>query len=154
MAAALPEGAAAWRAEDAHPLGARRLPRFRRCALWKAACCPAWTKMQQLTGAPAGPGQLYQFPRSTTVVNVLRVAVCPRNPDCDNLCPPARRETATIWRASRRDISGHAQRRRALALFVSPRDRREALPRTRVHFFYLRAATRSPPGGAAVGAGG
>jgi hypothetical protein len=46
------------------------------------------------------------FPRSTDVVNALRVALCPHNPaDCDHYCPPgAKRDCDTVAGIRDRDL--------------------------------------------------
>jgi len=82
------------------------------------------------------------FPRSTDVVNVLRVAVCPDdNPDCDKRCPPGKeRDCDGLTGVRDRDLfmelltSGERS-----ALFISPsKVVREHYGRHRVYFFYLR----------------
>jgi hypothetical protein len=82
------------------------------------------------------------FPRSTDVLNVLRVAVCPDDvPDCDKQCPPGReRDCDRLAGVRDRDLfmnlmeSGERS-----ALFISPsKVVREHYGEHRVHFFYLR----------------
>jgi hypothetical protein len=82
------------------------------------------------------------FPRSTDVVNVLRVVVCPDDtPDCDKLCPPGKeRDCDTVAGVRDRDLfmdlleSGERS-----ALFISPsKVVREHYGEHRVYFFYLR----------------
>jgi hypothetical protein len=81
------------------------------------------------------------FPRSTDVVNVLRVVVCPHDmPDCDKQCPPEKG----------RDCDGLAGvRDRGLfikllensersALFISPSKIVKEYGDHKVYFFYLR----------------
>jgi hypothetical protein len=83
------------------------------------------------------------FPRSTDVVNVLRVSVCPSDiPDCDRDCP-LDKERACEAVAGVRDrdlfieLLGEGERS---ALFVSPsKIVAEHYGEHRVHFFYLRA---------------
>jgi hypothetical protein len=82
------------------------------------------------------------FPRSTDVVNVLRVAVCPSNvPDCDKQCPPGKkRDCDGVAGVRDRDLfmslleSGERS-----ALFISPsKIVGEHYGEHRVYFFYLR----------------
>jgi hypothetical protein len=82
------------------------------------------------------------FPRSTDVVNVLRVAVCPNDiPDCDKQCPPGKeRDCDTLAGVRDRDLfmnlleSGERS-----ALFISPsKVVKEHYGSHRVYFFYLR----------------
>ena len=83
------------------------------------------------------------FPRSTDVVNVLRVAICPHQPpDCDRCCPPGKeRDCEAVAGVRDRDLflslleSGERS-----ALFISPsRIVREHYGEHRVYFFYLKA---------------
>jgi hypothetical protein len=83
------------------------------------------------------------FPRSTDVVNVLRVAICPNKiPDCDRDCPPGKeRDCDTVAGVRDRDLfmnlleSGERS-----ALFLSPSNIvKEHYGEHRVYFFYLRA---------------
>ena len=82
------------------------------------------------------------FPRSTDVVNVLRVAICPNDiPDCDRDCPPGKeRDCEAVAGVRDRDLfinlleSGERS-----ALFISPsKIVKERYGEHRVHFFYLR----------------
>jgi hypothetical protein len=82
------------------------------------------------------------FPRSTDVVNVLRVAICPHNAvDSDRLCKSCTsRECEKVAGVRDRDLflnrldSGERS-----ALFISPsRIVRERYGEHRVYFFYLR----------------
>jgi hypothetical protein len=82
------------------------------------------------------------YPRSTDVVNVLRVAICPHDaPDCDRDCPPGKkRECEEVAGVHDRDIfmdllaSGEKS-----ALFISPsRIVKERYGDHRVYFFYLK----------------
>ncbi len=83
------------------------------------------------------------FPRSTDVVNVLRVAICPNEiPDCDKQCPPEKgRDCEAVAGVRDRDLfmnlleSGERS-----ALFLSPSNIvKEYYGEHRVYFFYLRA---------------
>jgi len=82
------------------------------------------------------------FPRSTDVVNVLRVAICPNDvPDCDRDCPPGKeRDCEAVAGVRDRDLfinlleSGERS-----PLFISPsKIVREHYGEHRIYFFYLR----------------
>jgi hypothetical protein len=82
------------------------------------------------------------FPRSTDVVNVLRVAICPNDvPDCDKQCPPGKeRDCNGVAGVRDRDLfmslleSGERS-----GLFISPsKIVEEHYGGHRVYFFYLR----------------
>ena len=82
------------------------------------------------------------FPRSTDVVNVLRVAICPNDiADCDKECPPGKeRDCDSVAGVRDRDLfmnlleSGERS-----ALFISPsKSVKEHYGEHRVYFFYLR----------------
>jgi hypothetical protein len=82
------------------------------------------------------------FPRSTDVVNVLRVAICPHEPpDCDRCCPPGKaRDCEAVAGVRDRELfmnlleSGERS-----ALFISPsRIVKERYGEHRVYFFYLK----------------
>jgi hypothetical protein len=82
------------------------------------------------------------FPRSTDVVNVLRVAVCPNDaPNCDRQCPPGKERDCDFLAGVRdRDlfINLLAGGERS-ALFISPsKIVRERYGEHRIYFFYLR----------------
>jgi len=83
------------------------------------------------------------FPRSTDVVNVLRVAICPSDiPDCDRDCPPGKERRCEAVAGVRdrdlfMDLLDEGERS---ALFTSPsKVVAEHYGEHRVHFFYLRA---------------
>jgi hypothetical protein len=83
------------------------------------------------------------FPRSTDVVNVLRLIICPGDiPDCDRDCPPGKdRACEAVAGVRDRDLFiellGDGERS---ALFISPsKIVAERYGEHRVHFFYLRA---------------
>jgi hypothetical protein len=82
------------------------------------------------------------YPRSTDVVNVLRVAVCPSDaPDCDRDCPPGKnRKCEAVAGVLDRDVFMDllAAGERS-ALFISPsRIVKEHYGEHRVYFYYLR----------------
>jgi len=81
------------------------------------------------------------FPRSTDVLNVLRVVVCPDDvPDCDKRCPPGReRDCEGLAGVRDRDIFINllAEGERS-ALFISPsKIVKEHYGGHRVYFYYL-----------------
>jgi hypothetical protein len=82
------------------------------------------------------------FPRSTDVVNVLRVAVCPSNiPDCDKQCPPGKeRDCDGVAGVRDRDLFMNLlENGERSALFISPsKIVGEHYGEHRVYFFYLR----------------
>jgi hypothetical protein len=82
------------------------------------------------------------FPRSTDVVNVLRVAVCPNDiPDCDKQCPPGKeRDCDALAGVRDRDLFlSVLDRGERSALFISPsKIVKEHYGLHRVYFFYLR----------------
>jgi len=83
------------------------------------------------------------FPRSTDVLNVLRVVVCPDDvPDCDKRCPPGKdRNCDGLAGVRDRDLFSSllAEGERS-ALFISPsKIVAEHYGGHRVYFFYLRA---------------
>jgi hypothetical protein len=82
------------------------------------------------------------FPRSTDVVNVLRVVVCPGNvPDCDKQCPPGKkRDCDGVAGVRDRDLfMSLLENGERSALFISPsKIVGEHYGEHRVYFFYLR----------------
>ncbi|MBN1176959.1 MAG: DNA double-strand break repair nuclease NurA [Dehalococcoidales bacterium] len=82
------------------------------------------------------------FPRSTDVVNVLRVAVCPNDiPDCDRDCPPGKeRDCEAVAGVRDRDIFINLlENGERSALFISPsKIVKERYGEHRVYFFYVR----------------
>jgi len=82
------------------------------------------------------------FPRSTDVVNTLRVALCPHEPaDCDRYCPPGKkRDCDTVAGVRDReifaDLLGEGERS---ALFISQSSVvQKHYGGHRVYFFYLK----------------
>jgi hypothetical protein len=82
------------------------------------------------------------FPRSTDVVNVLRVAICPHQPpDCDRCCPPGRvRDCEAVAGVRDRELFINLlENGERSALFISPsRIVKEHYGEHRVYFLYLR----------------
>jgi hypothetical protein len=83
------------------------------------------------------------FPRSTDVVNVLRLAVCPNEiPDCDKQCPPGKeRDCDGVAGVRDRDLFMELlEDGERSALFISPsKIVRERYGDHRIYFLYLRA---------------
>ena len=82
------------------------------------------------------------FPRSTDVVNVLRVAICPHEvADCDRFCPPHKdRDCEGVAGVTDRelfmDVLAPGERS---ALFISPsKITKERYGEHRIYFFYIR----------------
>ncbi len=82
------------------------------------------------------------FPRSTDVVNVLRVAICPHEvADCDHFCPPGKdRECEGVAGVTDRELFMDAlEPGERSALFISPsKITKERYGEHRIYFFYLR----------------
>ena len=82
------------------------------------------------------------FPRSTDVVNTLRVALCPHDlPDCDLHCPAGEKGCEAVSGVQDRDLFSallaHGERS---ALFINQSSIvRKHYGEHRVYFFYLRA---------------
>ncbi len=82
------------------------------------------------------------FPRSTDVVNALRVALCPHDPvDCDHYCPPDKaRECDTVAGVQDRELFSNllGQGERS-AIFISQSSIvQKHYGAHRVYFFYLK----------------
>ena len=82
------------------------------------------------------------FPRSTDVLNVLRVVICPNDvPDCDKQCPPEKeRDCNGLAGVRDRDIFIKLlEEGERSALFISPsKIVKDYYGEHRVYFFYLR----------------
>jgi len=82
------------------------------------------------------------FPRSTDVVNVLRLITCPNDkPDCDRDCPPGKeRECEKVAGVRDRDLfMDLLESGERTALFISPsKVVKEHYGEHRVHFFYVK----------------
>jgi hypothetical protein len=80
------------------------------------------------------------FPRSTDVVNALRVAICPHEPpDCDRYCPNKARDCDAVAGVRDRELfaSVLAEGERS-ALFISTSKIQKRYGEHEVYFFYLR----------------
>jgi hypothetical protein len=81
------------------------------------------------------------FPRSTDVVNVLRVVICPYQPaDCDRNCPPGKaRECDAVAGVQDRELFLNLlEPGERSALFISPSKIVKHYGEHQVYFFYLR----------------
>lgn len=82
------------------------------------------------------------FPRSTDVVNVLRVAICPHEvADCDRFCPLNKdRECESVAGVTDRELFMEVLKPgEKSALFISPsRITKERYGGHRIYFFYIR----------------
>ena len=82
------------------------------------------------------------FPRSTDVVNVLRVAICPHEvSDCDRFCPPGKdRDCEGVAGVTDRELFMDAlETGERSALFISPsKITKERYGEHRIYFCYLR----------------
>ncbi len=80
------------------------------------------------------------YPRSTDVVNALRVAICPHDPaDCDRYCPNKARDCDEVAGVRDRELfaSFLAEGERS-ALFISTSKIQKRYGEHEVYFFYLR----------------
>jgi len=81
------------------------------------------------------------FPRSTDVVNALRVAICPHEPaDCDRYCPANKdRECDAVAGVRDRELFLNIlEAGERSALFISPSKIQKHYGEHQVYFFYLR----------------
>lgn len=81
------------------------------------------------------------FPRSTDVVNALRVAICPHQPaDCDRYCPTNRdRGCDAVSGVQDRELfSNLLGRGERSALFISPSKIQKRYGEHQIYFFYLK----------------
>ncbi len=97
---------------------------------------------KQNNGKRLGLASYISFPRSTDVVNALRVAICPHDPpDCDRYCPPGQKRDCDMVagvqdRELFSDILGQGERS---ALFISQSSIvQKHYGVHQVYFFYLR----------------
>jgi hypothetical protein len=98
--------------------------------------------MRQLAPRPLALASYISYPRSTDVVNVLRVAVCPNAvPDCDEYCPPGKeRACHKLDNVRDRDLFMRLLDNGARsALFInSTKIVKEHYGEHAVYFFYLK----------------
>jgi len=118
--------------------GLEAYPEFVTEALLDKGFLPYLEEMRKLKVALAS---YISFPRSTDVVNALRVAICPYEaPDCDRYCPNKTKDCDKVAGVQDRELFmnllGQGERS---ALFISPsKIVREHYGEHRVYFFYLR----------------
>jgi hypothetical protein len=91
---------------------------------------------------PLALASYISYPRSTDVLNVLRVVVCPNDiPDCDKQCPPSKeRECAGLNGVRDRDLFINLlENGERSALFISPsKIVKDYYGDHKVYFYYLR----------------
>jgi hypothetical protein len=146
LAAALPRDSAALTLLDGTLIlwGLEAYPEFIGDALLAGGLLPCLDAMKKLnTDRQLSLASYISFPRSTDVVNVLRVVVCPNDvPDCDSQCPPGKeRDCDGVAGVRDRDLfmSLLADGERS-ALFISPsKVVKEHYGEHRIYFFYLKA---------------
>ena len=81
------------------------------------------------------------FPRSTDVVNALRVAICPHDPaDCDRYCPNKARDCDAVAGVRDRELFFNllAEGERSAIFTSQSKIVKDHYDRHWVHFFYLR----------------
>jgi hypothetical protein len=123
--------------------GLEAYPEFVGDALLASGLLPCLDTMKKLnTDRRLALASYISFPRSTDVVNVLRVAVCPNDvPDCDDQCPPGKERDCDGMAGVRdrdlfMDLLGNGERS---ALFISPsKVVKEHYGEHRIYFFYLK----------------
>jgi hypothetical protein len=98
---------------------------------------PSLDKIRELKIALAS---YISFPRSTDVVNALRVAICPYEaPDCDRYCPGKEKSCDKVAGVQDRELFmellGEGERS---ALFTSQSEITKRYGEHRVYFFYVR----------------
>ncbi len=123
-----------WRLET------ERYPPFVTDALLKQGFLAALEDMRQLNAERRLAVASYiSRPRSTDVVNVLRLLVCPHEvADCDRYCPD-KRDCDTLAGVLDMDLfSGLLAPGERSAVFISPSEVQKHYGAHRVHFFYLR----------------
>jgi hypothetical protein len=146
LAAALPKKSAALALLDGTLIlwGLEAYPEFVGDALLAGGLLPCLDAMKKLNAdRKLALASYISFPRSTDVVNVLRVAICPNDiPDCDSLCPPGKeRQCDGVAGVRDRDLFMDllADGERS-ALFISPsKVVKEHYGEHRIYFFYLKA---------------
>jgi hypothetical protein len=146
MAASLPGDSAALALLDGTLIlwGLEAYPEFVGDALLAGGLLPCLDIMQKLNrDRKLALASYISFPRSTDVVNVLRVAVCPDDvPDCDTQCPPGKERQCDGLAGVRdrdlfMDILADGERS---ALFISPsKVVKERYGEHGIYFFYLKA---------------
>jgi hypothetical protein len=145
MAAGLPAGSQGLALLDGSLIlwGLEGYPEFVTKALLEEGFLPCLEEVRKLNrDRYISLASYISFPRSTDVVNVLRVAICPHQPaDCDVYCPPNKeRDCEGVAGVRDRDLflSLLAPGERS-GLFISPsKIVKERYGEHSVYFFYLR----------------
>jgi hypothetical protein len=122
--------------------GLEAYPDFVRDALVADGLLPCLDAMKKLNnGRRLALASYISFPRSTDVVNVLRVAVCPNDiPDCDKHCPKDRACDSVAGVRDRDIFTELLDDRERSALFISPsKIVKELYGEHRIYFFYLKS---------------
>lgn len=117
--------------------GLEAYPEFVTEALLDKGFIPCLEEIRKLKIALAS---YISFPRSTDVVNALRVAICPYEaPDCDRYCPNRAKGCDKVSGVQDRELFinllGPGERS---GLFISPSKIMKRYGEHRVYFFYLR----------------
>jgi hypothetical protein len=146
LAAALPANTPALALLDGTLIlwGLEAYPEFVGDALLNGGFLPSLDAMKKLNqDRRLALASYISFPRSTDVVNVLRVAVCPNDaPDCDKQCPPGKeRDCDGVAGVRDRDLFMNLlEDGERSALFISPsKVVKERYGEHCIYFFYLRA---------------
>jgi hypothetical protein len=142
MAAELPTGSTSLALLDGSLIlwGLEAYPEFVTEALLVKGFIPCLEDIRKLNNKRLALASYISFPRSTDVVNVLRVAICPHEPaDCDRYCPAERNCDAVAGVQDRElflNLLGWGERS---ALFISQSSIvRKHYGVHQVYFFYLR----------------
>jgi hypothetical protein len=145
LAAGLPESSTALALLDGTLIlwGLEAYPDFITDVLLSNGMLPCLDAMRRLNkDRRLAVASYISFPRSTDVLNVLRVAICPNDvPDCDKQCPPGKeRDCDSLAGVLDRDLfTNLLENGERSALFISPsKIVREYYGEHRVYFFYLR----------------
>ncbi len=144
LAVGLPDGSRALALLDGTLIlwGLEAYPDFVAEVLLTGGLLPCLDAMQKINGERRLALASYiSFPRSTDVVNVLRVAICPSDaPDCDRDCPPGReRPCEAVAGVRDRDLFENLlENGERSALFVNTSKVTARYGSHRVYFFYLR----------------
>ncbi len=144
LAAALPKDSAALAMLDGTLIlwGLEAYPDFIGDMLIRDGLLPALDAMKKLNrDRKLALASYISFPRSTDVVNVLRVAVCPQEiPDCDKYCAEKRKCDGVAGVRDRDLFEQLLDDGERSALFISPsKIVKERYGEHRIYFFYLKA---------------
>jgi hypothetical protein len=146
LAAGLPKSSSALALLDGTLIlwGLEAYPEFVGDTLLRGGLLPCLDAMKKLNAdRRLALASYISFPRSTDVVNILRVAICPNTaPDCDKQCPPGKeRDCDGVAGVRDRDLfMDLLEDGERSALFISPsKIVKERYGEHRVYFFYLRA---------------